>query len=155
MPSYFSLFRLIPFSLSFLFSTHDRHTAPRIKSPAEELSDINQKIIAVRKKRSDLGEVKNLKSKEHSSPLDQEGSCTFGKVYSSTFTGKEGSSVFKEPSSPFRVTGSRDRGGGVGDKVGGGRAEFYHPSLEFAVEKLLHSPYLVSPDRHYPGECRL
>ena len=32
------------------------------------------------------------------------------------------------------------------------KCDFYHPSIEFAVERIMHSPYLTSPDMKYPGK---
>lgn len=33
----------------------------------------------------------------------------------------------------------------------GSCSKFYHPNLEFAVEKMMHSPYLTKPYEKYPG----
>ena len=31
------------------------------------------------------------------------------------------------------------------------KGQFYHPNLEYVVEKIIHSPYLTKPTEKYPG----
>ena len=56
----------------------------------------------------------------------------------------ESVNIPKECSSPYRLEDSQ--------KVP--RRIFHHPEFEFAVESIVHSPYLISPACSYPGNVR-
>ena len=96
---------------------------PKQESPKQSsIDDINEKLKDVRLKRLELSQATKASSKK-----SQQQSKAVAPLNNEKIAKK------KPPSGK------------------GKEGKLYHPNIEYAVEKIVHSPYLTKPSEKYPG----
>ena len=96
---------------------------PKQESPKQNsIDDINEKLKDVRLKRLELSQATKAGSKK-----SQQQSKAVAPL------NNEKTAKKKPPSGK------------------GKEGKLYHPNIEYAVEKIVHSPYLTKPSEKYPG----